>query len=55
MPTAGASRTFTEGVLSAQPMEYVFCLAGDNASRRQDLKGFYELLTQGMSSPPKFP
>jgi uncharacterized protein YecT (DUF1311 family) len=39
---------------TAQPMEYVFCLAGDDASRRVDLKGFYNLLAQGMSSLPKF-
>lgn len=38
-----------------QPVEYVFCLAGDDASRRLDLKGFYALVAQGMSSPPKFP
>ena len=40
---------------TAQPMEYAFCLAGDDASRRLDLKGFYDLLAQGMSSAPKFP
>jgi len=40
---------------TAQPMEYVSCLAGDDASRRLDLKGFYDLLAQGLSSPPRFP
>ena len=40
---------------TAQPMEYLLCLAGDDALRSQDLRGFYELLTQGMSAPPKFP
>jgi uncharacterized protein YecT (DUF1311 family) len=39
---------------SAQPMEYLLCLTGDDALRRQDLKGFYGLLTQGRSAP-KFP
>ncbi|HTV12018.1 MAG TPA: lysozyme inhibitor LprI family protein [Acidimicrobiales bacterium] len=40
---------------TAQPMEYLLCLAGDAASRRQDLRGFYLLLAQGTSSSPKFP
>ena len=40
---------------SAQPMEYLLCLAGDDALRRQDLKGFYGLLTQDRSGAPKFP
>lgn len=40
---------------TAQPMEYLFCLAGDDALRSQDLRGFYDLLAQGVSAPPKFP
>jgi uncharacterized protein YecT (DUF1311 family) len=40
---------------SAQPLEYLLCLAGDDALRRQDLKGFYRLLTQDRSPAPKFP
>jgi len=40
---------------TAQPMQYLLCLAEDDASRRLDLKGFYDLLTQDMSFPPKFP
>jgi len=40
---------------SAQPMAYLFCLAADDASRGQDLRGFFEVITQGMSPKPKFP
>jgi len=40
---------------SIQPMEYTACLAGDDALRREDLKSFYVLLTEGYSSPPRFP
>jgi uncharacterized protein YecT (DUF1311 family) len=39
-----------------QPVLYVDCLASDDASRRQDLQGFFKLLTQGLGSQaPKFP
>jgi uncharacterized protein YecT (DUF1311 family) len=37
------------------PVAYVNCLSTDDVSRRQDLKGFFEALTQGMSPKPAFP
>jgi uncharacterized protein YecT (DUF1311 family) len=40
---------------TAQPMEYLFCLAADDSSRRQDLRGYFELMTQGTHPAPKFP
>jgi uncharacterized protein YecT (DUF1311 family) len=40
---------------SEQPVAYVYCLAADDVSRRQDLKGFFEALTQGLAKVPKFP
>jgi uncharacterized protein YecT (DUF1311 family) len=38
-----------------QPVAYVYCLAADDASRRQDLKGFFQALAQGLAKVPKFP
>ncbi len=38
-----------------QPVLYGLCLASDDVSRRQDMKEFFVLLTQGQSSVPKFP
>ena len=38
-----------------QPVLYGLCLASDDVSRRQDIKGFFALLTQGQSTVPKFP
>jgi uncharacterized protein YecT (DUF1311 family) len=40
---------------SEQPVAYVYCLATDDASRRQDLRGFFEALAQGLAKVPKFP
>ena len=37
------------------PVAYVYCLASDDSSRRQDLKAFFTDLTQGMTNVPKFP
>ena len=37
------------------PVAYVYCLASDDSSRRQDLKAFFSGLTQGMANFPKFP
>jgi uncharacterized protein YecT (DUF1311 family) len=37
------------------PVAYVYCLASDDSSRRQDLKTFFSGLTQGMANAPKFP
>ena len=38
-----------------QPVVYVYCLATDDSSRRQELKEFYKVLTQGLDNAPKFP
>jgi uncharacterized protein YecT (DUF1311 family) len=38
-----------------QPVAYVYCLAADDVSRRQDLKGFFGALTQGLAKAPEFP
>lgn len=38
-----------------QPVVYVYCLATDDTSRRQELKEFYKVLTQGLDKVPKFP
>lgn len=38
-----------------QPVAYVYCLAADDTSRSQDLKGFYDVLIQGAAHAPKFP
>jgi uncharacterized protein YecT (DUF1311 family) len=40
---------------SELPVAYVYCLASDDSSRRQDLKTFFSALTQGMANIPKFP
>jgi uncharacterized protein YecT (DUF1311 family) len=40
---------------SEQPVAYVYCLAGDDASRRQDLKAFFAGWTQGRTGVAKFP
>jgi len=40
---------------SEQPVVYVNCLSIDDGSRRQELKTFFGLLTQGRPSVPKFP
>jgi uncharacterized protein YecT (DUF1311 family) len=40
---------------SEQPVAEVYCLATDDVSRRQDLKGFLEALAQGLAKVPKFP
>lgn len=40
---------------SEQPVVYVGCLAGEDSLRRQDLKTFYQLFTQGLSHRPRFP
>ncbi len=40
---------------SELPVAYVYCLASDDSSRRQDLKGFFAGLTQGMANVPRFP
>jgi uncharacterized protein YecT (DUF1311 family) len=37
------------------PVAYVYCLASDDSFRRQDLKGFFSGLTQGMANAPRFP
>jgi uncharacterized protein YecT (DUF1311 family) len=37
------------------PVAYVYCLASDDSSRRQDLKAFFDALTQGLANVPKFP
>jgi uncharacterized protein YecT (DUF1311 family) len=38
-----------------QPVAYIYCLAADDSTRRQELKGFYNVLTQGLDHAPKFP
>jgi uncharacterized protein YecT (DUF1311 family) len=38
-----------------QPVAYVYCLAGDDAARRADLRLFYRSLTQGDGHLPRFP
>jgi uncharacterized protein YecT (DUF1311 family) len=38
-----------------QPVVYVYCLAADDGARRQDLKGFFRALTQGLTTVPRFP
>ncbi|HXW78807.1 MAG TPA: lysozyme inhibitor LprI family protein, partial [Acidimicrobiales bacterium] len=38
-----------------QPVVYGLCLATDDASRRQDIKGFFAQLTQDRATVPKFP
>ena len=38
-----------------QPVVYIYCLAADDSARRQDLKGFFNDLTQGLVKVPKFP
>jgi uncharacterized protein YecT (DUF1311 family) len=38
-----------------QPVAYVYCLAADDSARRQDLKGFFKVLTQGLAKVPRFP
>ncbi|HUC15468.1 MAG TPA: lysozyme inhibitor LprI family protein, partial [Acidimicrobiales bacterium] len=38
-----------------QPVVLVNCLATDDRYRRQDLKSFFLLATQGVAKPPKFP
>jgi uncharacterized protein YecT (DUF1311 family) len=38
-----------------QPVVLVNCLASDDRYRRQDLKAFYLLLTQGVARSPNFP
>jgi uncharacterized protein YecT (DUF1311 family) len=40
---------------SEQPVAYIYCLAADDSVRRQDLKGFFRDLTQGLAKVPKFP
>jgi uncharacterized protein YecT (DUF1311 family) len=40
---------------SEQPVVYVDCLAGDDSARRNDVKGFFALLTQGLAQVPKYP
>jgi len=37
------------------PDAYVYCLARDDSSRRQDLKAFFTVPTQGLSNVPNFP
>jgi uncharacterized protein YecT (DUF1311 family) len=37
------------------PVAYVYCLASDDSSRRQDLKEFFSGVTRGMADTPKFP
>jgi uncharacterized protein YecT (DUF1311 family) len=38
-----------------QPVVYILCLAADDTLRRQDLRGFFKALTQGLGHTPKFP
>jgi uncharacterized protein YecT (DUF1311 family) len=38
-----------------QPVAYVYCLAADDSARRQDLRGFFKELTQGLAKAPEFP
>jgi uncharacterized protein YecT (DUF1311 family) len=38
-----------------QPVVYALCLATADASRREDLRGFFQLLTQGRATVPRFP
>jgi len=40
---------------SEQPVVYVLCLAADDALRRQDLKGFFKGLAEGLQNAPVFP
>jgi uncharacterized protein YecT (DUF1311 family) len=39
---------------SEQPVVFVSCLASEDSLRRQDLKAFYQLFSQGLAHPPKF-
>ena len=38
-----------------QPVDYGYCLAADDAARRQELKDFFRGLTQGRPRVPTFP
>jgi uncharacterized protein YecT (DUF1311 family) len=38
-----------------QPVAYVYCLVADDSGRRQDLRGFFGELAQGLAKAPDFP